>query len=603
MRATDSNTLVLTRTAIVAGAVAALSIGVAAWRISDDEAVRRRGHDHRSAVAVTEATAAAVGALLAMGDLSGARRLVLDAGRTLDASRCSLILPDGGTLADMVPSRIDRHELPSAWPSGTGATPSTDAGAARIATAVAIDRDRGAELVVELSPSSSDAAGGRVAAFAAVAGGAVVGAVAALLMRRRMRGLAAVGGAVVDAAEGEPHLEALIVDPRLGGPSEAWNRLLPRLLAGAPARRSDDASIGAEGSEQDGRGVCDTLWHGVLVVDGRRRVRYLNAAASLLLGRTREDAIGSDAAALIGPGAVLEALDRIVAGDANARATSERGFGADATAAGEREDVLRLSVRSLQRSAGPALAFVLVEDVTQQRLADRSRNAFVSQATHELRTPLTNIRLAVEELIEGDDADPAARGHALELIDHETGRLDRMVSDMLSIAEMEAGTLRLRQDDVRIDAMLAALERDFRAQAAAKRIEFAVTAPPKLPSLLGDRDRIQMVLANLLGNAIKYTPEGGAVTLALRDAPGEIAFDVTDTGIGIPEEEHELVFRSFYRAKDRRVEDIVGTGLGLPIAREIARLHGGDVTLVSAANSGSTFTLRLPARTPLALAA
>jgi signal transduction histidine kinase len=118
--------------------------------------------------------------------------------------------------------------------------------------------------------------------------------------------------------------------------------------------------------------------------------------------------------------------------------------------------------------------------------------------------------------------------------------------------------------------------------------------PPKLPKLQGDRDKINLALHNLLGNALKYTPAEGQVTVSIDVRNGQLVIDVIDTGIGIKPEEAEKIFDKFYRSEDPRVEKITGTGLGLTLAREVVRLHGGDVTLQSELNRGSTFTATFP---------
>jgi signal transduction histidine kinase len=112
----------------------------------------------------------------------------------------------------------------------------------------------------------------------------------------------------------------------------------------------------------------------------------------------------------------------------------------------------------------------------------------------------------------------------------------------------------------------------------------------------GDRDKIVLALCNLLGNAVKYTPDGGAVTVKVDVGEDKVVVDVVDTGIGVSDEESELIFERFYRSKDGRVAKITGTGLGLALAREVVRMHGGDITLRSQLNQGSTFTMTLPTR-------
>jgi signal transduction histidine kinase len=165
---------------------------------------------------------------------------------------------------------------------------------------------------------------------------------------------------------------------------------------------------------------------------------------------------------------------------------------------------------------------------------------------------------------------------------------------MLSVSEIEAGSFKLRPGDVRLDALFQELDEEYRAQAAEKRISLAFTMPPKLPVIKGDRDKIVLALHNLIGNALKYTPEGGKVEIRVEANEQELRVDVVDTGIGVAPEESELIFERFYRAKDTRVAGITGTGLGLALARDVVRLHGGDINVQSQLNHGSTFTLTLP---------
>jgi PAS domain S-box-containing protein len=544
-----------------------------------------------------ESAADAIGSLLAAEDLSGARRLVATLAQGAGATECRVELPDGAVLADVIPSRITQRELPKDWPQarehfeeGTDEPLASSERSVSFRMPISLGGEREASLVfaapLPSGTSDTDAllAGAVAAGIAAMAVG-----LAALAGRRSLRDLLAVSEAAAAAAAGEPNREALAVDERFGPVASAWNALLPRLFReDAPTgTRSGDGESRIE--NHDGRGVCDTLWHGILVVDSSRRVRYLNGAAALLLGVRRDAVLGTDVSEMIRHGETMDAISRATSGDTNIRASFERS-----AQDGNDEGVLRFSVRPLRSPDGTDAAFILVEDVTQQRLAERSHQAFVAQATHELRTPLTNIRLYVDELIDGDNASPDERVRSLEVISHESRRLERMVGDMLSIAEIDAGTLRIHSDDVPLEPMLRDLERDFRAQAEAHHIRLEFKLPPKYPPMVGDRDKIHLTLANLIGNALKYTPDGGTVTVTVRPGNSDVRFEIADTGFGIREDELELVFRSFYRSKDKRVEGVTGTGLGLAIARQIAKLHGGDILLSSVIDKGSTFTLALP---------
>jgi signal transduction histidine kinase len=288
-------------------------------------------------------------------------------------------------------------------------------------------------------------------------------------------------------------------------------------------------------------------------------------------------------------GQVLEALRSMTGMNPRRRATFEVK-----RPEGEGGGILRFSVRPVRRE-DHAAAILMIEDITQQRVADEARNSFVAQATHELRTPLTNIRLYVEQAIEAGD-DKAVRTRALDVINQESRRLERIVGDMLSVSEIEAGSFKLRAGDVRLENLFEDLREEYAAQAKDKNLALTLHLPPKLPVIQGDRDKIVLALHNLIGNALKYTPEGGKVDVKVEADDKRLQVDVADSGIGIAPEETELIFEKFYRAKDKRVSSITGTGLGLALAREVVRLHGGDISVRSQIDQGSTFTMTLPLR-------
>jgi signal transduction histidine kinase len=180
------------------------------------------------------------------------------------------------------------------------------------------------------------------------------------------------------------------------------------------------------------------------------------------------------------------------------------------------------------------------------------------------------------------------------VISRESQRLERLVSEMLSVSEIEAGSMTIRRDDVRLDQLFKSLEKDYVANAKTKDIDLRFDLPPKLPAVQGDRDKLAIVLQNLLGNAIKYTPEGGKVSVGVDLSATELNVEVRDSGIGISEEDLPRVFEKFYRANDPRLGEITGSGLGLALSHEIVRLHNGELTVDSVLNEGSTFRLVLP---------
>lgn len=410
-------------------------------------------------------------------------------------------------------------------------------------------------------------------------------------LRARLRAVGAIREALMAAARGEASAAVLSVNEQFGPEAAAWNALLAereRLRQEATTERAREALGNRADVRSDLAHACDALWQGMMLLDEKLTIKYANGAAAVFLRAEREKLAGTAIGDHIADADLLAAIQGVASGQVRRRSTIEvRRSDADAVG------VLRFSVRPVRRNDAAA-ALVMIEDVTQQRVADEARNAFVAQATHELRTPLTNIRLYVEQAIEAGDEDPTVRAKALDVINQESRRLERIVGDMLSVSEIEAGSFKLRAGDVRLENLFDDLKAEYEAQAREKNITLTLRLPPKLPVIKGDRDKIVLALHNLLGNAVKYTPEGGSVEVRVSTDNDRLNVEVADTGIGINPDETELIFEKFYRAKDKRVNQITGTGLGLALAREVVRLHGGDITVQSQPDKGSTFTMTLP---------
>ena len=287
---------------------------------------------------------------------------------------------------------------------------------------------------------------------------------------------------------------------------------------------------------------------------------------------------------------MLEAVQEIVAGAGRRRTVHD--IEREATTAARARGVLRFNVRPVRRDDAAA-AMLTIEDITQQKVAEEARHAFVAQATHELRTPLTNIRLYVETAIEEGEKDPATRSKCLNVINGETRRLERIVGEMLSVAEIEAGSFKIKQRRrAARDGLRGARGTTTQPQAKEKEIELAFNLPPKLPQVKGDRDKIMMALHNLVGNALKYTPNGGSVTVERRRATGKQPRSSrcrTPASASAPRTPSGSSSGST-GPRTRASNKITGTGLGLTLAREVVRLHGGDITVDSQLNQGSTFT-------------
>jgi PAS domain S-box-containing protein len=538
--------------------------------------------------------------LLPADELSAVRRLVTEAAVKHDLVDCRIVLADGRVVAASDVSQVSVNKLPANWSSSSANTAVGDEPAVKVAGQV-IEASFPFN-VTGRGPARLEMTARLVVPFAAMwqmqTGIATVGAVSLVLIlfvyrstRVRLRAMAAVHEALGAMAGGEISEAVLAVSDQFGKEAQAWNKLLAER---STARTQSSRQRAAEvlNSRRSGRGdldaAFDAMTHGIVLIDEKMRVKHMNGAAASFLRAKRESAVGMDLKELIEQPDVLESLESVITGSVRKKTTIEVERQGD-----QGSGVLRFSIRPVRREDSAA-AMILIEDITQQRVAEESRNAFVAHATHELRTPLTNIRLYLETVMEEGNQDAAQRGKALNIINQEARRLERIVGEMLSVSEIEAGSLRIKNDDVRLDVLFDELKGDYAALAEDKQIALSFSLPPKLPVMRGDRDKIVMAMHNLIGNALKYTPKGGNVSVSVKADGKQLLFSVSDNGIGISEEDAERIFERFYRAKDPRVEKITGSGLGLTLAREVIRLHGGDVTVQSELNKGSTFTLTLP---------
>lgn len=226
---------------------------------------------------------------------------------------------------------------------------------------------------------------------------------------------------------------------------------------------------------------------------------------------------------------------------------------------------------------------------------DELKDTFLSSVSHELRTPLTSIHSFVEILLQYADEDPATRTEFLNIIKRETERLSRLIDDVLDLAKIEAGmaTWKVDRHDLKgiIEDALAAI----RPLLDASKVSVHTTYPPRLPQILGDRDRLSQVITNLLSNARKFTHSSDTLECRLKIENGFIRVEVEDHGVGISPENKDKVFEKFRQIENEHLTDKPkGTGLGLPISRDIIEYHGGKMWCESELGKGATFIFTIP---------
>ena len=239
----------------------------------------------------------------------------------------------------------------------------------------------------------------------------------------------------------------------------------------------------------------------------------------------------------------------------------------------------------------------------------QAQERLIGDVSHELRTPLTTIQGNVE-LMQRMAATPVGNGNidltavaglfqeSLGEVQAESERMNKMISDLLLLAQADSGALQIHMAPVEMDTLLLDVYRQTRRLAERYKgrpdaLEIRLGSEDQAV-VLGDRDRLNQVLVNLVENAVKYTPEGGSITLSLDNSNGWVRISVADTGIGISEEQQEFIFERFYRTDKARSREFGGSGLGLSIALRIAQAHNGKITVTSKLHEGSTFTLWLP---------
>ena len=241
-------------------------------------------------------------------------------------------------------------------------------------------------------------------------------------------------------------------------------------------------------------------------------------------------------------------------------------------------------------------AMAVMHDVTAQRKNEEMRKEFVANVSHELRTPLTNVRSYAETLRTVEDIPRETESGFLDIIISETDRMTRIVQDLLTLSRLDSGRAEIKM--VRFP-LLEALESVCRAvelEAQRRGHTLVRSYGRSLPMITGDRSRLEQVMMNVVGNSIKYTPDGGTITVDAGMRGGKVWIEVSDTGIGIPPKDRERIFDRFYRVDKARSRESGGTGLGLSIAREIVLRHHGSIGLTDHEGPGTTVRIVLPIR-------
>lgn len=242
----------------------------------------------------------------------------------------------------------------------------------------------------------------------------------------------------------------------------------------------------------------------------------------------------------------------------------------------------------------PEGIIAVLQDITEQQRLEDMRKEFVANVSHELRTPLTSIKSYSETLLDGALEDRETAEHFLEVINSEADRMTRLVKDLLQLSRLDNQQMQWDFKKVSVVELVKSAVERLELEAGARNQKLECFVMGEIPEIEADYGRIEQVAFNIIGNAIKYTLDGGKVTVYVGRIYNDVYFKVSDSGIGIPESDLQRIFERFYRVDKARSREMGGTGLGLSIAREIVEAHCGRIDISSKIGVGTEVTVRLP---------
>ncbi len=348
--------------------------------------------------------------------------------------------------------------------------------------------------------------------------------------------------------------------------------------------------------------IIDNSADGILILDKNRRVVVMNQALSAMVGMSEEEALGKQCHEILplenieGEDLCQPDFDMSELGDTGARCEG------DLVRSGGSRVTLSVTCTPLTEEETGELVNIIISlhDITQFREEEEMKSTFTSIISHELKTPVALIKGYAQTLAREDadwDADVARQG--LQVIEEESDRLEALINNLLDVSRIQASGLQLDFADVNIELLARKVAEDYRTQSDIHQIE--EDFPQRLPLVWGDVERLRQLFTNLVGNAIKYSPDGGLIRVGgwLEEQPepedgNRVVIYVADQGIGIPEDELLNIFERFYRVDSSLRRSATGSGLGLFLAKAIVDAHDGELWVRSEVGKGTTFFVALP---------
>jgi PAS domain S-box-containing protein len=372
----------------------------------------------------------------------------------------------------------------------------------------------------------------------------------------------------------------------LGTLAAGFNRMAERIRE---LRRSDMGKLLV--AQQTTEATIDSLFDPVIVADGSGLVTRMNPAAERLFG-LQADTLGKPIETVTRDGRIAQSVSAVL--HAHAPAVSEDAVAVLPWAVEGAPRAFRIRSTPMKDADGRLAGVVsLLEDVTHLSEVNRLKSEFIAAASHELRTPLTSVQMGIHLLLEGTAGPLDERQlEILQVCREDSARLDRLMRELLDLSKIESGAVTPQLVPTRPATLVADAVNPLRLQVEARGVKLSLDVPPDLPHVAVDRSQIERVIANLITNALRATPAGGAITVAAARRGSEVAIAVSDNGAGIPRDYLARIFEPFVQVPHASGG---GAGLGLSISRRIVEGHGGRLTVQSESGHGSTFTFTVRA--------
>ncbi|MED0672382.1 ATP-binding protein [Aneurinibacillus aneurinilyticus] len=335
--------------------------------------------------------------------------------------------------------------------------------------------------------------------------------------------------------------------------------------------------------------ILNNMFSGMILISDSRRIVMMNAAAEKLLGYEAKNFMGHLHTEIGKSSGLSLIIDRCLETGEKIREEIHVYY--------PEEHIIDANLGAYTNEDGEIKGvIVLLHDITAIRRLEKMRSEFVANVSHELKTPITSIKGFTETLLDGALEDAEISRSFLTIINEESDRLNRLITDILDLSKIEQKRMPLKVEEINLDKLIKETVRIIREEARAKNI--AIYLPTEKNLIIeGDKDRIQQIILNLVSNAINYTPDNGEVTITLQERDSKsIEMKIADTGIGIPPEHISRIFERFYRVDKARSRESGGTGLGLAIVKHLIDSHHGMIHVESEEGRGTTFTVILPRR-------